>query len=126
TAADVSFFAEKGKQALGSTKITLVSGEMERIVFGEKGLSVLPIITNEKIDVRHMEVMDITFFFDREKKEIKKKVFVIRERLHMRNTGIFFMELLGKTVFIPVIEIEVDRFTKNWGGLGKTVGYYMQ
>ncbi|OIR55953.1 MAG: uncharacterized protein A8A55_3301, partial [Amphiamblys sp. WSBS2006] len=41
TTTEVSFFGNRGKQALGSTKITLVSGEMERIVFGEKGLSVL-------------------------------------------------------------------------------------
>ncbi|OIR55787.1 MAG: uncharacterized protein A8A55_3467 [Amphiamblys sp. WSBS2006] len=38
----------------------------------------------------------------------------------MRNTGILFMECLENTVFIPVIEIEVDCFTKNWGGVEKT------
>ncbi|OIR56448.1 MAG: uncharacterized protein A8A55_2806, partial [Amphiamblys sp. WSBS2006] len=122
TATDVGFFADKGKKALRSTEITLVSGEMESISFWEKGLSVLPGITNKKINVRHMAVMDMTCFFDREKKEIKKKEFVIKERLHMKNTGIFFLECLGNTVFIPVIEIEVDRFTKNWGGFGKTTG----
>ncbi|OIR56826.1 MAG: uncharacterized protein A8A55_2424, partial [Amphiamblys sp. WSBS2006] len=67
TAAEMSFFADKGKQALGSTEITLVSGEIERIVFGEKGLSVLSSITNKKINTRHMAVMDIMSFFDREK-----------------------------------------------------------
>ncbi|OIR56447.1 MAG: uncharacterized protein A8A55_2805, partial [Amphiamblys sp. WSBS2006] len=110
-----------GKQALGSTKITLVSGEMERIVFGEKGLFVLSIITNEKIDVRQMEVIDITGVFEKEE-EAKKKEFVIRERLYMRNKGIFFMGYLGNTAFIPAIEIEVDCFTKILGGFGKTTG----
>ncbi|OIR56469.1 MAG: uncharacterized protein A8A55_2785 [Amphiamblys sp. WSBS2006] len=40
----------------------------------------------------------------------------------MRNTGIFFLELLENTVFIPVIEIEVNRCIEHWGGFGKTVG----
>ncbi|OIR56151.1 MAG: uncharacterized protein A8A55_3102 [Amphiamblys sp. WSBS2006] len=43
----------------------------------------------------------------------------------MRNTGIFFMELLGETTFIPVIEIEVDSCTKNWGWVGKTTGIHV-
>ncbi|OIR56478.1 MAG: uncharacterized protein A8A55_2775, partial [Amphiamblys sp. WSBS2006] len=52
--------------------------------------------------------------------------FVIRERLHMRNTGIFFLECLGNTVFIPVIEIEVDCRTNNWGWFGKTTGIHIK
>ncbi|OIR55776.1 MAG: uncharacterized protein A8A55_3478, partial [Amphiamblys sp. WSBS2006] len=111
-----------GKKALRSTEITLVSGEMESISFWEKGLSVLPSITNEKINVRHMAVMDITCFFDREKEEIKRKEFVIKEKLYMKNTGIFFLEVFRNTVFIPVIEIEVDSCMGNWGGFGKTTG----
>ncbi|OIR55604.1 MAG: uncharacterized protein A8A55_3650, partial [Amphiamblys sp. WSBS2006] len=55
-------------------------------------------------------------------KETKKKEFVIKERLYMRNTGIFFLVLLGNTVFIPAIEIEVDRCMEYWGGFGKTKG----
>ncbi|OIR55728.1 MAG: uncharacterized protein A8A55_3526, partial [Amphiamblys sp. WSBS2006] len=100
TATEVSFFIQSGKKAPERIKITLAVGEMESIVFGSKGLSVLSSITNEKIDTRHMEVMDIVGVFDREEEEIKKKEFVIRERLYMRNTGIFFMELLEETIFI--------------------------
>ncbi|OIR56487.1 MAG: uncharacterized protein A8A55_2765, partial [Amphiamblys sp. WSBS2006] len=107
TATDVSFFGTTGEKTLGSTERTFAVGEMERIVFGSKGLSVLPSITNKKIDVRHMAVMDIVSFSGREKEEAKKKEFVIREKLYMRNTGILFLECLGNTVFIPVIEIEV-------------------
>ncbi|OIR56702.1 MAG: uncharacterized protein A8A55_2550 [Amphiamblys sp. WSBS2006] len=100
---------------------------MERIVFGEKGLSVLSIITNKKINVRHMEVMDIVKCLSNEEKEkIKKKEFVIRERLYMKNTGIFFMELLGETVFIPVIEIVVDCYTEYWGRFEKTIGVHVE
>ncbi|OIR56196.1 MAG: uncharacterized protein A8A55_3058, partial [Amphiamblys sp. WSBS2006] len=103
-ATEVGFLGSKGKKALESTEITLAVEWMESIVFGEKGLSVLPSITNKKIDVRYMAVMDILGVFEKEEKEAKKKEFVIRERLHMRNTGIFFLECLGNTVFIPVIE----------------------
>ncbi|OIR56750.1 MAG: uncharacterized protein A8A55_2501 [Amphiamblys sp. WSBS2006] len=99
---------------------------MENIEFGGKGLSVLPSITNKKIDSRHMAVMDIVGFFEQEKEEAKKKEFVIKERLHMKNTGIFFLECLGNTVFIPVIEIEIDCFTNNLGGFGKTTGIYIK
>ncbi|OIR56486.1 MAG: uncharacterized protein A8A55_2767 [Amphiamblys sp. WSBS2006] len=120
TATEVCFFANKGKKELESTEITLVSGEMESIVFGGKGLSVLSCIANEKIDVRNMTVMDIVGFSTEEK--TKKKKFVIRERLYMRNTGIFFLELLGETVFIPVVEIEVDRWKEHWGRFEETAG----
>ncbi|OIR56479.1 MAG: uncharacterized protein A8A55_2772, partial [Amphiamblys sp. WSBS2006] len=113
TAAEMCFFAEKGKKELESTEITLAVGEMESICFKSKGLSVLSSITNEKIKVRNMAVMDIVGGFEQEKEEARKKEFVIRERLYMRNTGILFMECLENTVFIPVIEIEVDCFTKN-------------
>ncbi|OIR55950.1 MAG: uncharacterized protein A8A55_3304, partial [Amphiamblys sp. WSBS2006] len=58
-ATDVGFFAKNKTNIFNSTKITLVSGEMESIVFWEKGLSVLLSITNEKINVRHMAVIDI-------------------------------------------------------------------
>ncbi|OIR55680.1 MAG: uncharacterized protein A8A55_3574, partial [Amphiamblys sp. WSBS2006] len=111
---------------LESTKITLAVGEMESICFKNKGLSVLSSITNEKIKVRNMAVMDIMSFFEQEKEEANKKEFVIRERLHMRNTGIFFLECLRNTVFIPVVEIEVDRCTNNWGGFGKTAGVHIK
>ncbi|OIR55858.1 MAG: uncharacterized protein A8A55_3395, partial [Amphiamblys sp. WSBS2006] len=60
-----------------------------------------------------------------EKEEIRGKEFVIREKLYMRNTGILFMEFLGRTVFIPVIEIEIDRFKEDWGWFGKTIGIYV-
>ncbi|OIR56825.1 MAG: uncharacterized protein A8A55_2423 [Amphiamblys sp. WSBS2006] len=119
---DVCFLTNSGKKAIKNTKIRLAVGEMEYISFWRKGLSVLSCITNKKINVRYMAVMDTTCFFDREKKEAKKKEFVIRERLYMRNTGIFFLECLGNTVFIPVIEIEVDRCMEYWGGFGKTKG----
>ncbi|OIR55585.1 MAG: uncharacterized protein A8A55_3668, partial [Amphiamblys sp. WSBS2006] len=66
--------------------------------------------------------MDIMGFFEQEKEEARKKEFVIRERLYVKNTGIFFLECLGNTVFIPVIEIEVDCRTKNWGWFRKTNG----
>ncbi|OIR56703.1 MAG: uncharacterized protein A8A55_2549 [Amphiamblys sp. WSBS2006] len=125
TATDVGFFADKGKKALGSTKITLVSGEMKRIVFGEKGLFVLSIIKNEKIDVRQMEIIDIMGVFEKEEEEAKKKEFVIRERLYMRNTGILFLGFLGNTVFIPVIEIDVNRCIEHWGGFEETVGIHV-
>ncbi|OIR56028.1 MAG: uncharacterized protein A8A55_3223 [Amphiamblys sp. WSBS2006] len=69
TTTEVSFFVEKGKQALERTKITLVSREMERIEFGGKGVSVLSSITNEKIDVKHMVVMDIACFPIKKKKK---------------------------------------------------------
>ncbi|OIR55744.1 MAG: uncharacterized protein A8A55_3511, partial [Amphiamblys sp. WSBS2006] len=109
TATEVCFFGNKGKNELLNTKITLVAEEMENICFRAKGLSVLSSITNKKINVRQMEVMDTAkCFSNEEKEEIRKKTFVIREKLYMRNTGILFMELLGNTVFIPVIEIEVD------------------
>ncbi|OIR58403.1 MAG: uncharacterized protein A8A55_0808 [Amphiamblys sp. WSBS2006] len=126
TATEVGFFADKGKKAFRTTKITLVSGEMENICFWEKGLSVLPIITNKKINVRQMEVMDIVGFSDQEKEETKKKEFVIREKLYMRNTGIIFLELLGNTIFIPVIEIEINRCMENWGGFGEKTGTHIK
>ncbi|OIR55645.1 MAG: uncharacterized protein A8A55_3609, partial [Amphiamblys sp. WSBS2006] len=91
TAAEMDFFAEKGKKALESTEITLAVGEMESICFKNKGLSVLSSITNEKIKVRNMAVMDIMSFFEQEKEEARKKEFVIRERLYVKNTGIFFL-----------------------------------
>ncbi|OIR58405.1 MAG: uncharacterized protein A8A55_0805 [Amphiamblys sp. WSBS2006] len=93
--------------------MTFAVGEMESIVFGSKGLSVLSSITNEKINVRHMTVVDTIDCFSKE--EAKKKEFVIRERLYMRNTGIFFLECLWNTVFIPVIEIKVDCWKEHWG-----------
>ncbi|OIR57040.1 MAG: uncharacterized protein A8A55_2208, partial [Amphiamblys sp. WSBS2006] len=127
TATDVFFFANKIKTPFKNTKITLVSEEMESISFKDKGLYVLLCITNEKIDVRHMTVVDMMDCLSNEEKEkIKKKVFVIRERLYMKNTGIFFMELLRETVFIPVIEVEVDCFTKDWGRFGKTIGVHVE
>ncbi|OIR55968.1 MAG: uncharacterized protein A8A55_3287, partial [Amphiamblys sp. WSBS2006] len=74
-----------------------------------------------------MEVMDTAKCLSNEEKEkIKKKTFVLREKLYMRNTGIFFMELLGNTVFIPVIEVEVDCCTEDWGGFGKTTGIHIK
>ncbi|OIR55599.1 MAG: uncharacterized protein A8A55_3655, partial [Amphiamblys sp. WSBS2006] len=92
-----------------------------------KGVSVLSSITNKKIDARHMAVMDtIDRVSDREKEKIRKKEFVIRERLHMRNTGIFFLECLGNTVFIPAIEIEVDCWEGSWYGFGKTTGIHVE
>ncbi|OIR55756.1 MAG: uncharacterized protein A8A55_3497, partial [Amphiamblys sp. WSBS2006] len=60
TATEVCFFVEKGKQALERTEITLVSRGMERIVFGEKGLSVLSIITNKKINVKQQLFPSLT------------------------------------------------------------------
>ncbi|OIR55861.1 MAG: uncharacterized protein A8A55_3394, partial [Amphiamblys sp. WSBS2006] len=95
--------------------------------FKNKGLSVLSSITNKKIDVRYMAVMDIACFFEKEEKEeTKKKEFVIRERLHMRNTGIFFLECLRNTVFIPVVEIEVNRCMEKWGGFEETAGVHIK
>ncbi|OIR58584.1 MAG: uncharacterized protein A8A55_0631, partial [Amphiamblys sp. WSBS2006] len=107
TATEMGFFTDKRKKALESTEITLVSREMESIVFGESGLSVLTSITNEKIKIRYMAVIGIVGVFEKEEKEeAKKKEFVIRERLYVKNKGIFFLECLGNTVFIPVIEIK--------------------
>ncbi|OIR55818.1 MAG: uncharacterized protein A8A55_3437, partial [Amphiamblys sp. WSBS2006] len=127
TATDVVFFATRGEKTLGSTEITLSVGEIENIVFRSKGLSVLSRITNEKVDVRHMAVMDIIdCFSEEEKEEAKKKEFVIRERLYMKNTGILFLELLGDTVFIPVIEIEIDCCMEHWGGFEETVGIHIK
>ncbi|OIR56338.1 MAG: uncharacterized protein A8A55_2915 [Amphiamblys sp. WSBS2006] len=124
TAAEMDFFTTTGKKTLWSTKITLAVGEMESICFGRKGLSVLSRITNEKVDVRHMAVMDIMSFFEQE--EARKKEFVIRERLYVRNTGILFLECLRNTVFIPAIEIEVDCCMEYWGGFGKTTGIHIE
>ncbi|OIR58401.1 MAG: uncharacterized protein A8A55_0802 [Amphiamblys sp. WSBS2006] len=125
TATEMDFFAKNKTNIFNSTKITLVSGEMENICFRRKGLSVLPGITNEKINVRNMAVIDITCFSDEEKEEAKKKVFVIREGLYMRNTGILFLECLGNKVFIPVIEIEIDFCMEYWGGFEETVGTHV-
>ncbi|OIR58408.1 MAG: uncharacterized protein A8A55_0809 [Amphiamblys sp. WSBS2006] len=122
TATEMSFFAKNKANIFNSIKITLVSGEMEDICFRREGFSVLPSITNEKINVRQMKVMDITCFSDEEKEEAKKKEFVIRERLYMRSTGIFFLELLGNTAFIPVIEIKINCWKEHWGGFEETVG----
>ncbi|OIR58368.1 MAG: uncharacterized protein A8A55_0838 [Amphiamblys sp. WSBS2006] len=100
---------------------------METIFFRSNGLSALSNITNKKINVRHMAVINtMNCFSKKEKKEIKRKEFVIREKLHMRNTGIFFMELLGGTVFIPVIEIEVDCFMATLGRLEKIAGVHVE
>ncbi|OIR57483.1 MAG: uncharacterized protein A8A55_1752 [Amphiamblys sp. WSBS2006] len=123
TAAEVIFFASSGKKALESTEITLAAGEMESICLGGKALSVLSSITNEKINTRYMAVMDIAVF---SKEETKKKEFGIRERLYMRNTGILFLELLGNTVFIPVIKIEVDRCMKHLDWVEETVGIHIE
>ncbi|OIR56179.1 MAG: uncharacterized protein A8A55_3074, partial [Amphiamblys sp. WSBS2006] len=125
-ATEMCFFAKPRGKALENTEITLVSGKMENIEFGGKGLSVLSSITNKKIDVRHMTVTDITCFFEQEKEEAKKKEFMIRERLYVRNTGILFLECLRNTVFIPVIEIEMDRCMEYWGGFGKTTGIHIK
>ncbi|OIR56104.1 MAG: uncharacterized protein A8A55_3148, partial [Amphiamblys sp. WSBS2006] len=117
----------KGKETVKTTKITFAAEELESIFFRSKGLSVLSNITGEEINVGHMEVMDTAkCLSDQEKEAIRKKVFVIRERLHMRNTGILFMEFLGNTVFIPVIEIEVDFYTEDWGRFGKTTGVHIE
>ncbi|OIR55769.1 MAG: uncharacterized protein A8A55_3485, partial [Amphiamblys sp. WSBS2006] len=105
TATEMGFFPKNKTDAFNSTRITLAVGEMESICFGRKGLSVLPSITNEKIKVRNMAVVDIVSFFEQEKEEAKKKEFVIRERLYVKNTGILFLECLRNTFFIPVIEI---------------------
>ncbi|OIR56692.1 MAG: uncharacterized protein A8A55_2557, partial [Amphiamblys sp. WSBS2006] len=127
TATEMGFFAKSRVKALENTEITLVSGEMKSIEFGEKGLSVLPSITNKKIDVRNMAVMDIAGVFEKEEKEkAKKKEFVIRERLYMRNTGIFFLECLGNTAFIPVVKIEINHFLKKWGRFGKITGIHVE
>ncbi|OIR56382.1 MAG: uncharacterized protein A8A55_2871, partial [Amphiamblys sp. WSBS2006] len=126
TATEVSFFTNNGEKPLEKTKMTLGVWEMESIVFGSKGVSVLSSITNEKIDVRHMAVMDIVGFFEKEKEETKKKEFVIRERLYMRNTGIFFLECLGNTAFIPVIKIEVDCCMEYLGGFEETIGIHVE
>ncbi|OIR57130.1 MAG: uncharacterized protein A8A55_2118 [Amphiamblys sp. WSBS2006] len=120
TATEVCFFTTTEKETVKKTKITLAAGEMESILFRNQGLSVLLSLTNEKINTGYMAVMDtMCCFSDQEKEKIRGKEFVIRERLHMKNAGILFLELLGKTVFIPVIEIEVDRFTVNCGGFRK-------
>ncbi|OIR56907.1 MAG: uncharacterized protein A8A55_2341 [Amphiamblys sp. WSBS2006] len=74
-----------------------------------------------------MAVIDtVDCFSKKEKEEIRGKEFVIRERLYMRNTRILFMELLGETVFIPVIEIEVDCFMENLGRLEKIAGVHVE
>ncbi|OIR55862.1 MAG: uncharacterized protein A8A55_3392, partial [Amphiamblys sp. WSBS2006] len=46
--------------------------------------------------------------------------------MYMRNTGIFFLECFGNTVFIPVIEIEVNRCMEYWGGFDETVGIHIE
>ncbi|OIR58380.1 MAG: uncharacterized protein A8A55_0837 [Amphiamblys sp. WSBS2006] len=138
TATEVCFFGNKRKNellntkkrpslSLLNTKITFAAEELESIWFRNQGLSVLSSITNKKIIVRHMKVMDtVDCFSNEEKEEARKKEFVIRERLYMRNTGILFMELLGNTVFIPVIEIEVDFYTEDWGRFEETIGVHIE
>ncbi|OIR55866.1 MAG: uncharacterized protein A8A55_3387, partial [Amphiamblys sp. WSBS2006] len=127
TATEMGFFTTTGGKTLESTKITLAVRGMESIEFGEKGLSVLPSITNKKIDVRYMAVMDIAGVFEKEEKEkTKKKEFVIRERLYVKNTGIFFLECLGNTAFIPVVEIEINHFLKKWGRFEEAVGIHVK
>ncbi|OIR57126.1 MAG: uncharacterized protein A8A55_2115, partial [Amphiamblys sp. WSBS2006] len=123
TAIEMGFFATSRKNALKNTKLTLAAGEMESIWFRSKGLSVLLSLTNKKINTGYMTVMDtVNCLSNEEKEEIRGKEFVIREKLYMRNTGILFMEFLGRTVFIPVIEVEIDCCTEDWGGFKKTIG----
>ncbi|OIR57037.1 MAG: uncharacterized protein A8A55_2211 [Amphiamblys sp. WSBS2006] len=127
TATEVCFFTGTGKKALEGIKLTFVSEELENLCFRTKGLSVLSSITNKKINVVHLAVMDtVKCFSDQEKEEIRKKTFVIREKLYMRNTGIFFMVFLGENNFIPVIEIEVNCFTGKLGGFEKTTGIHIE
>ncbi|OIR55991.1 MAG: uncharacterized protein A8A55_3262, partial [Amphiamblys sp. WSBS2006] len=83
--------------------------------------------TNEKINTGYMAVMDtVDCLSKEEKEEAKKKEFVIREKLYMKNTGIFFMELLKKTVFITVIEIEIDCCTEDWGWFEETTSIHIE
>ncbi|OIR56639.1 MAG: uncharacterized protein A8A55_2613 [Amphiamblys sp. WSBS2006] len=63
---------------------------------------------------------------EEEKYEIKKKEFVIKETLYMESTGILFLELLGETVFIPVIKIEVDYWKEHWGGFKEAIGIHVE
>ncbi|OIR56678.1 MAG: uncharacterized protein A8A55_2573 [Amphiamblys sp. WSBS2006] len=126
TATKAGFFTKTKTSAPMNTKIKLAAGEMESIVFGNKGFFVLPSITNEKINVRCMEVMDTVVFSEQEKEEIKKKEFAISEKLCMTNTGIFFMKFLGEKNFIPVIEIEIDCFMKNRDGFEKGIGIHVE
>ncbi|OIR56062.1 MAG: uncharacterized protein A8A55_3191, partial [Amphiamblys sp. WSBS2006] len=123
-ATDVGFFENRGRE-YKNTKLTFVAEEMENILLKSKGLSVLSNITNKKINTGYMTVMDtVNCLSKKEKEKVKKKEFVIREKLYMRSAGIFFMELLGGTVFIPVIEIEIDCFTVNYG-FEETTGIYV-
>ncbi|OIR56694.1 MAG: uncharacterized protein A8A55_2558 [Amphiamblys sp. WSBS2006] len=126
TATEMYFFPKNKTDAFNSTEITLVSGEMEGICFRRKGFSVLLGITNEKINVGNMAVIDIASFSDQEKEEAKKKEFAIREKLYMKNTGIFFLECLGNTVFIPVIKIEVDCWKEHWGRFEETTDIHIE
>ncbi|OIR56125.1 MAG: uncharacterized protein A8A55_3129, partial [Amphiamblys sp. WSBS2006] len=92
------------------TGITLAK-EMESICL-EGSMVFLSHIANDKIDVRRMEIADIlgrpSYPEEDEEMMLKRKEFVIRERLYMRNAGIFFMLFLAKATFIPTIEIEMS------------------
>ncbi|OIR57450.1 MAG: uncharacterized protein A8A55_1789 [Amphiamblys sp. WSBS2006] len=124
---EACFFADKRKTTIEKNKMALAVGGMESISFGGKGLFALSSITNEKIDVRNMAVMDTIYCFSKEEKEeTKKKEFMIREELYMRNTEIFFLEFLGNTVFIPVIKIEVNRCMEHWGGFEETTSIHIE
>ncbi|OIR56088.1 MAG: uncharacterized protein A8A55_3166, partial [Amphiamblys sp. WSBS2006] len=127
TATEVCFFAKKGKEAVKNTKITFAAEELESIFFGNQGLSVLLSITNRKINTGYMAVMDTAKCLSNEEKEaIRKKEFVIREKLYMKNTGILFLELFGNTAFIPVMEVEIDCSQEHWGRFEETIGVHIE
>ncbi|OIR57129.1 MAG: uncharacterized protein A8A55_2116 [Amphiamblys sp. WSBS2006] len=127
TATDVGFFAISGKNTPMNTKITLAAGEMESIFFRNQGLSVLLSLTNKKINTGYITVMDtVNCLSNEEKEEIRGKEFVIREKLYMKNAGILFLELLGNTAFIPVMEVEIDCWKEHWGRFEETIGVHIE
>ncbi|OIR56468.1 MAG: uncharacterized protein A8A55_2784 [Amphiamblys sp. WSBS2006] len=88
-AAEVSFFAKNKANISNGTRMTLAVGKMESIVFGGKGFSVLSSITNEKIDARHMAVMDIVSFFDQKRRSKEERIRDKREAVHEKHGNLF-------------------------------------
>ncbi|OIR56878.1 MAG: uncharacterized protein A8A55_2371 [Amphiamblys sp. WSBS2006] len=73
TETEMCFFITSRKSTIRNTKITLAAWGIGSICFRSKGLPVLLSITNKKIKVRQMKVMDTVNCLSREEKRDKGK-----------------------------------------------------
>ncbi|OIR58455.1 MAG: uncharacterized protein A8A55_0769 [Amphiamblys sp. WSBS2006] len=124
TAATVGVFAGNGEDTLAGKRIKLGAEGLECICLRKGGLHFLLSIENEEIRARNMEVVNTkrTLFSEKEQEEVKKKKFVIGQRLYMRNSGVLFLLFLGEKNYIPEIEIEFDSYLQDWRCLRKGLG----